>query len=179
MNKEDLFLCSLSTAICYGFKNKKETERMGIMKKYFVISMLMVIVLLCCSKSEAINWETDFEEASSSAKASGKYILLDFSGSDWCGWCIRLEKEVFSQDAFNDFAKENLVCVLVDFPSAKKQSEELKKQNQDLARKHNVRGYPTVIILSPDGKPVGKTGYLQGGPLEYTRHLKKILEDSK
>ncbi len=149
------------------------------MKKWFVISMLMVIVMLCCSKSEAINWETDFEKASSSAKASGKYILLDFSGSDWCGWCIRLEKEVFSQDAFNDFAKENLVCVIVDFPSAIKQSEELKKQNQDLARKYNVRGYPTIIILSPDGKSVGKTGYLQGGPWEYTRHLKKIIENSK
>ncbi len=149
------------------------------MKQYFVISMLMVIVMLCCSKSEAINWEKDFEKASSGAKASGKYMLLDFSGSDWCGWCIRLEKEVFSQNAFKDYAEENLVCVLVDFPSAKKQSEELKKQNQDLARKYGIKGYPTIIILSPDGKPVGKTGYLQGGPWEYARHLKKIIEDSK
>ncbi len=149
------------------------------MRKYFITIILIVIVMLCSSKSEAINWETDFEKASSGAKASGKYILLDFSGSDWCGWCIRLEKEVFSQDAFKDFAEENLVCVLVDFPRAKEQTEDLKQQNLDLARKHSIRGYPTIIILSPDGKPVGKTGYLQGGPWEYARHLKKIIDNYK
>ncbi len=149
------------------------------MKKYFVISILMVIVMLCCSKSEATNWETDFEKASTTAKASDKYMLLDFSGSDWCGWCIRLEKEVFSQDAFKDFAEKNLVCVLVDFPRAKVQTGELKQQNLDLARKYEIKGYPTIIVLSPDGKPVGKTGYLQGGPWEYARHLKKIIEDYK
>ena len=149
------------------------------MTKYFLTSILIVIVMLCSSKSEATNWETDFEKALSDAKTSGKYILLDFSGSDWCGWCIRLEKEVFSQDAFKDFAEENLVCVLVDFPRAKEQTEELKQQNLDLARKHSIRGYPTIIILSPDGKPVGKTGYQQGGPWEYARHLKEIIDDYK
>ncbi len=149
------------------------------MKKYFIASILALIVMLYCSKSEAISWETDFEKALATAKTSGKYILLDFSGSDWCGWCIRLEKEVFSQNAFKDFAEENLVCVLVDFPRAKEQTDQLKQQNLDLARKYSVRGYPTIIILSSDGKPVGKTGYLQGGPWEYARHLKKIIEDDK
>ena len=151
------------------------------MRKYFVTSILIliVIVMLCCSKSEATNWETDFEKALATAKASGKYMLLDFSGSDWCGWCIRLEKEVFSQDAFKDFAKENLVCVLVDFPRAKEQTDELKQQNLELARKYDIKGYPTIIILSPNGEPVGITGYLQGGPWEYARHLKKIIEDYK
>jgi len=149
------------------------------MRKYFVTSILILIVILCCSKSEATNWETDFEKALATAKASGKYMLLDFSGSDWCGWCIRLEKEVFSQDAFNDFAKENLVCVLVDFPRAKEQTDELKQQNLELARKYDIKGYPTIIILSPNGEPVGITGYLQGGPWEYARHLKKIIEDYK
>jgi len=149
------------------------------MRKYFVTSILILIVILCCSKSEATNWETDFEKALATAKASGKYMLLDFSGSDWCGWCIRLEKEVFSQDAFNDFAKENLVCVLVDFPRAKEQTDELKQQNLELARKYDIKGYPTIIILSPNGEPVGITGYLQGGPWEYVRHLKKIIEDYK
>ena len=149
------------------------------MRKCFVTIILIVIVMLCCSKSEATNWETDFEKASATAKASGKYMLLDFSGSDWCGWCIRLEKEVFSQDAFKDFAKENLVCVLVDFPRAKEQTDELKQQNLELARKYDIKGYPTIIILSPNGEPVGITGYLQGGPWEYARHLKKIIEDYK
>ncbi len=149
------------------------------MRKYFITSILLVMAVLYCTRTEASNWETDFKKASSIAKTSGKYLLLDFSGSDWCGWCIRLEKEVFSQDAFKDFAKENLVCVLVDFPSAKEQTKELKQQNQDLARKYKIKGYPTIIILSPDGKHVGKTGYLQGGPKEYARNLKKIIEDYK
>ncbi len=149
------------------------------MRKCFITSILIVIAMLYCSKTEATNWETDFKKASSAAKASGKYILLDFSGSDWCGWCIRLEKEVFSQDAFKDFAEKNLVCVLVDFPRAKEQTEELKKQNLNLERKYDIKGYPTIIILSPDGKPVAKTGYLQGGPWEYARHLKKIIGDYK
>mgnify|MGYP000232868317 CR=1 FL=1 len=92
------------------------------MKKYLITGILMVIVMMCCSRTEAIDWETDFKKASSAARDSGKYILLDFSGSDWCGWCIRLEKEVFSQDAFKDFAEKKLVCVLVDFPHAKKQT---------------------------------------------------------
>ncbi len=149
------------------------------MRRYLAIYILISIVMLYCLRVEALDWETDFKKTSAIAKASGKYMLLDFSGSDWCGWCIRLEKEVFSQDAFKDFAEENLVCVLLDFPRAKEQTEELKQQNLDLARKYGIKGYPTIIILSPVGEPVGKTGYLQGGPREYARHLKKIIEDYK
>ncbi len=149
------------------------------MRKYFITSILIVMAMLYCSKTEATNWETDLKKALSVSKDSGKYMLLDFSGSDWCGWCIRLEKEIFSQEAFKDFAEENLVCVLVDFPRAKEQSKKLKQQNVDLAQKYNVKGYPTIIILSPDGKLVGVTGYLQGGPWEYARHLKKIIGDYK
>ena len=147
------------------------------MRKYFATSILIVIATLYCFKTEATDWETDFKKASSSAKAAGKYILLDFSGSDWCVWCIRLEQEVFSQDAFKDFAKKNLVCVLIDFPRAIEQTEELRQQNLELEQKYEVMGYPSIVILSPDGNPVAKTGYLQGGPWEYTRHLKEIIED--
>jgi len=151
------------------------------MGKTFIASIIFTIItmLLCCSKTEAANWEIDFKKALSAAEASGKYLLLDFSGSDWCGWCMRLEEEVFSQEAFNDFAEKNLVCVLVDFPRAKEQTEELKRQNRDLARKYYIKGYPTIVILSPDGKAVGITGYLQGGPREYARHLEKIIGDYK
>ncbi len=141
--------------------------------------LIMRIVMLYCTNIEAKEWKTDFKNAASVAKASGKYMLLDFSGSDWCGWGKRLDKEVFSQDAFKEFVEENLVCVLIDYTREKKQPEELKQQNKDLARKYDINGYPTIIILSPDGKPVGKTGYLQGGPWEYARHLKKIIDAYK
>ena len=127
----------------------------------------------------ASEWETDFEKASKDAAKSGSYLLLDFSGSDWCGWCVRLEKEVFSKPEFKEFAKKNLVCVLLDFPRSKAQSKELKEQNTGLARKFEIRGYPTVLILAPDGSLVARTGYQQGGPAKYVQHLKGLIDEHK
>ncbi len=146
------------------------------MRRNLAIYLLIAIVMLYCTSAEASEWETDSKKALATAKASGKYIMLDFSGSDWCGWCIKLEKEVFSQDTFKDFAEKNLVCVLVDFPRKKKQTGEQKQQNGDLATKYRIQGYPTIIILSPDGEPVGMTGYLQGGSKKYAQHLNEIIE---
>jgi protein disulfide-isomerase len=150
------------------------------MKKYVTTSILIVmIVVLCCSITEASVWKIDFKRASISAKSSGKYVLLNFTGSDWCGWCKKLKKEVFSKNEFRSFASKNLVCVLVDFPRSKRQSVKQKQANEKLARKFGVRGYPTVIILSPDGRRVGKTGYRQGGAREYTKYLKQIIDKNK
>ncbi|MCP4414024.1 MAG: thioredoxin family protein [Gammaproteobacteria bacterium] len=147
------------------------------MRKYLITSMLMVIIVaLCCSVTEAKVWKTDFKRASSKAKSSGKYMLLNFSGSDWCGWCKKLDKEVFSKSTFKRFASKNLVCVLVDFPRSKRQSARQKQTNADLARRFGVRGYPTVLILGPDGRRVAKTGYRQGGAKEYTKYLKQIIK---
>jgi len=146
------------------------------MRRNLTIYILISIVMLYCTRVEALDWETDFKKALATAKASGKYIMLDFSGSDWCGWCKKLEKEVFSQDAFKDFTEKNLVCVLVDFPRRIEQTREQKQQNWNLATKYGIKGYPTIIILSPDGKPVGNTGYLHGGSRNYVQHLNEIIE---
>ncbi len=128
------------------------------------------------AQGATLGWETDFARASARAKESGKYMLLDFSGSDWCGWCVRLEKEVFSQDQFRSYAADNLVCVLLDFPRRKTQSSDLKKQNQELSKKYGVRGFPTVLVLSPDGRLVGTTGYRPGGAEAYVQHLKAMID---
>jgi thioredoxin-related protein len=117
---------------------------------------------------------TDFELAQTKAKEENKSLLLDFTGSDWCGWCIKLKDEVFSKSAFKDYAKESLVLVELDFPRNKKQSAEVKKQNEALAQKFGVRGFPTLILLSPEGELIGKTGYRQGGAEAYVEHLKEI-----
>ena len=101
---------------------------------------------------------------------------MDFSGSDWCGWCIKLHKEVLSQKAFLDYAKDNLVLVLIDFPRRKAQSPEEKRQNAALARQFNVRGYPTVLLISPEGKILAKTGYRRGGARAYVQYLKGVLK---
>lgn len=128
----------------------------------------------------ADGWETDFEKAKARAKTENKHILMDFSGSDWCGWCIRLDKEVFSQKAFQEYAEKNLVLVLVDFPRDKsKQSDELKKQNDALLKQFGVRGFPTVFILDSEGKALAKTGYQDGGAEAYVEHIKKLIAEAK
>lgn len=122
-----------------------------------------------------LTWETDFEAAQAKAKASGKPMLLDFTGSDWCGWCIRLDKEVFSKPEFAAFASQALVLVELDFPRGKPQSEAIKKQNEALAQKYGVRGFPTILLLSADGKLLAETGYQKGGAAKYVAHLKELL----
>jgi len=121
------------------------------------------------------NWVTDFEAAKKEAAERKVPILADFSGSDWCGWCIKLDSEVFSREDFQEYAKDNLVLFLADFPAAKPQPEELKKQNQGLAEKYAVRGFPTVLLLNSDGEVLLRTGYRRGGAAEYVKHLKEAL----
>ncbi len=127
------------------------------------------------AQGAGLTWETDFEAAKAKAKASGKPMLLDFTGSDWCGWCIRLKKEVFSQPEFAAFASKAFILVELDFPRGKPQSEAIKKQNEALAQKYGVRGFPTILLLSADGKKLAETGYMKGGPAKYVAHLKELL----
>jgi thioredoxin-related protein len=120
-------------------------------------------------------WITNLPAALKEARASGRKVLVDFSGSDWCGWCIKLDKEVFSKTAFKDFAKKNLVLVIIDFPRSKSQSSAVKAANRQLVQKYGVRGYPTVLLLDGHGKVLLKTGYRPGGPDGYISHLKPHL----
>jgi protein disulfide-isomerase len=92
-----------------------------------------------------------------------------------CGWCIKLDKEVFSQKAFKDYAASELILVEVDFPQGKEQSGALKAQNEALAKKYGIRGFPTIVLLSPEGELIGNTGYRPGGAEAYVAHLKKAL----
>jgi len=121
-------------------------------------------------------WETDIAVAKKRAKDEKKPMLLDFTGSDWCGWCMKLKKEVFDTPEFQKYAKEKLVLMEVDFPHGKKLSKEETEQNEKLAQEYNVGGFPTIILLSSKGAKVGQTGYQDGGPEKYIEHLKGILK---
>ncbi len=120
------------------------------------------------------NWQTDFPKAQSEAKSSKKLVLLDFTGSDWCGWCIKLNREVFSKSEFKEYASKNLVLVELDFPRMKSQSDSLKKQNEELASKFGIQGFPTIIVLNGDGKKVGELGYMEGGAPAFIAELEKL-----
>jgi thioredoxin-related protein len=154
----------------------------GLMKTLkWMIGAALAAGLLWTPDAEAAgeDWKTDFDAAMKKAKEDGKYVLVDFSGSDWCGWCIRLDREVFAKKEFKAYAKESLVLVLLDFPRRKAQSAEMKKQNRALLQKYGVRGFPTVLLLSPKGEIVLRTGYRRGGPEKYVEHLKDAIEKHK
>jgi len=146
---------------------------------FLSLALFSSLLISSPNATAAEGWETDFAAASKQAKADGKYMLLDFTGSDWCGWCIKLDREVFAKDEFKAFAKTDLVPVMLDFPRRKKLAPELAQQNRSLAAKYAVRGYPTILVLSPDGDLVQKTGYRRGGPEAYVTHLQQIITAHK
>ncbi len=124
-------------------------------------------------------WTEDYKAALKTAKEKNMPVLVNFTGSDWCGWCVRLDKEVFSRKDFQKYAKKNLILLKIDFPRSRKQSDELKKQNEKLAGKFGIRGFPTILILDEDGKVLAQTGYQPGGAKNYVKHLKKLIKDAK
>jgi thioredoxin-related protein len=121
-------------------------------------------------------WETDLDVAKKRAKDENKVILADFTGSDWCSWCIKLKKEVFDQDVFKSFAEKKLIMLEVDFPQAKKQSKSEKEQNAKLQKEFGISGYPTIILMDADGKKINQTGYQSGGPENYIKHIESLLK---
>ncbi|MFL2876445.1 MAG: thioredoxin family protein [Pontiellaceae bacterium] len=147
------------------------------MKKSIVLLGLCLSVLTGWS---AEGWMTDFEKAKKKAMNENKTLLIDFSGSDWCSWCIKLDEEVFQKDVWKAYAKEHLVQVLIDFPREKsEQSEALQRQNNELAKQYTVRGFPTVLLLNQEGTLIEKTGYKRGGAESYINHIKALIGDAK
>jgi len=131
----------------------------------------VVAVLTGATAFAAEGWGDNFEKAAAQAKAENKLLLLDFTGSDWCGWCIQLNKEVFSQPEFKDYAAKNLVLMEVDFPQIKPQSDALRSQNEKLQAQYGIQGYPTIVVLNSEGKKVGELGYQPGGPKAFIEAL--------
>jgi thioredoxin-related protein len=126
--------------------------------------------------NDVFKWETDLEVAKKRAKDENKEILADFTGSDWCGWCIKLKKEVFDQPEFKEYAKKHLVMLELDFPNQKKLPAKEVKQNAKLAEEFKVQGYPTILLMDAEGKEIARTGYQKGGPANYVEHLQGLLK---
>jgi protein disulfide-isomerase len=146
------------------------------MRKYiFILIGLFVLAAFALYANDSL-WYENFGQARVKAKETNKPMLLNFSGSDWCIWCKKLNSEVLSKSVFEEYAKDNLVLVSVDFPQFTSQSDDLKKQNQKLAQTYKIEGFPTVVLLSSDGEEIGRTGYQPGGPEKYIEHLKSILQ---
>jgi thioredoxin-related protein len=127
--------------------------------------------------AQGSDWQTDYEQALATAKAANKCVLLDFTGSDWCGPCIQMHKAVFSQAAFLNYAKTNLILVEVDYPQRKKLPEKVTQQNERLSHQYGIdnSGYPTVILLNPNGKILGQMeGYSGERPADIIGWIEKL-----
>lgn len=150
---------------------------------------IIILSLLCfgISFSQEITWHTDMNKASELSIKEKKPLLLFFTGSDWCGWCIRLQKEVLKTPEFEKWAKENVILVELDFPKRTPQDETIKAQNFHLQSLFKVRGYPTVWFVNPEKTEEGKinlnglgsTGYVAGGPEKWLTGANQIIGNKK
>ena len=142
--------------------------------------MRLLIALICClpmlGAADGM-WTEDFEAAKAKAKAEGKDLLIDFTGSDWCHWCVKLKEEVFDHDSFNKAASKHFVLVELDFPNKKPQDAKIKAQNQKLQQHYKISGYPTILLTDANGEVYGRTGYQKGGPEKYLEHLSALRAD--
>lgn len=120
-------------------------------------------------------WRTDYPGALKQAKAENKLVLLDFTGSDWCGWCIKFEQDVLSTPKFAAYAGQKLQLVRLDFPHRTPQAEDLRRANAALSQQFQVDGFPTFVLVNGDGRELGRqVGYLQGGPDAFIAELEQF-----
>jgi protein disulfide-isomerase len=145
------------------------------MRRLFFLLVLCTGVCLT-ARSENVEWFTDAQAAQAKAKAENKLVLLDFTGSDWCGWCKRLKKNVFDKPEFAEFAQSKLVLVEVDFPHNKTLPQAQQEANARLDKTYGIDSYPTIILLDPEGKQVGRMGFVFGGPSAFIAKLEKITK---
>jgi protein disulfide-isomerase len=144
-------------------------------KNFHAAFLACVLSLLAFSPARGeLNWLTDFEKAQEEARVGDKLLLINFTGSDWCPWCLRLQREVFSKPEFASYAKDHLVLLMADFPRAKAVSREVRRQNSQLAQRFRVEGFPTIVVLNGKGRQVGELGYVPGGASAFIAELKRL-----
>ncbi|QYK53137.1 MAG: redoxin domain-containing protein [Fimbriimonadaceae bacterium] len=137
-----------------------------------MISLLAATILFFPEPVVSIpGWSANWEAAKAQSLQTGKPILANFTGSDWCPYCIRLEEEVFTTEEFKSWAKEKVILLEVDFPQGKKLPEKITKQNEQLAREYGVSAFPSILFLDGNGDVLGNSGYLRDpGPKVWTQH---------
>jgi len=148
--------------------------------------MLFLMVGSMAVQAQEQTWYSDMQKAVEISKKTNKPLMLFFTGSDWCGWCMRLQKEVFKTPEFTQWAKDNVILVELDFPRRSPQQPEIQQQNQQLAQFFQITGYPTVWFVNANKKDkqisfdkLGQTGYVAGGPAAWLDGANKIIAAKK
>lgn len=125
--------------------------------------------------NQGIQWQTNYENALNQAKASGQPIILFFTGSDWCGWCNRLEEEVFDTAEFANLSGNKFIFLKIDYPLYTALSPQITAQNKQLKKRYDIKSFPTLVIIDPQEQQIGTTGYRAGGARQYATHLDKLI----
>jgi protein disulfide-isomerase len=153
------------------------------MKQLFVALLMAVAVTATAQEQQNLEWKTDLVSAVDKAIAEKKPVMLFFTGSDWCGWCKRLQAEVFQMPQFAEWAKKNVVLLELDFPRRTPLPQAQQEQNMSMQRMFEVRGYPTVWFVTPSKngteinfEKLGSTGYVQGGPDAWLAEADRIMK---
>jgi thioredoxin-related protein len=151
------------------------------MRKIYLI--LVFFIGLVSSQGQELVWQTDVNQAIAISNKTKKPMLLFFTGSDWCGWCIRLQKEVLLTPEFSKWAKDNVILVELDYPRRTPQTAEIKKQNSELQQIFGIQGFPTIYFANASKKEdkvnfegLGSTGYVAGGPVAWLAVANGILQ---
>ena len=157
------------------------------MRKIFILTFFIIGAFAV--EAQELNWHTDVREPIAINNKEKKPLMMFFTGSAWCGWCIRLQNEVLKTPEFQKWAKENVVLVELDYPKGAvqtPQTPEIINQNAELLQAFGVRGYPTVHFAtaeSKDGKVnfkgLGNTGYVAGGPTAWLAVADGIIKSQK
>jgi thioredoxin-related protein len=137
-------------------------------------NVVLMCLLLLVAGPQARAWMTDLKVAQDRAYAENRLVLLNFTGSDWCGWCIKLKNEVFNTPEFNAFAERHLMLVEVDFPKRKPLAPQQLAANKALGNRYGIQGYPTIVLLNSKGNEVGRLGYVQGGPKAFLAQVRQL-----
>ncbi|MGC1203339.1 MAG: thioredoxin family protein [Flavobacteriaceae bacterium] len=156
------------------------------MSRIQFIFFLSLVISMSSFSQEKLTWHTDMEKAIAIATKENKKMLLFFTGSDWCGWCKKLQNEVFKTSDFEKWANENVVLVELDFPKRTPQDINVRNQNSQLQQMFQVRGYPTIHFVKaekkPDGKTnlnnLGKTGFVRGGSSKWLTVANNIIKSN-
>ena len=148
--------------------------------KSSILTTTLAVLLLSFTQAFAktpAGWTDNYAKALEQARTEKKFVLLDFTGSDWCSWCIKLDKEVFDKAEFKTFAKDTLVLVKVDFPNAPL-AKKTQAQNEKLKDQFKADGYPTTVIVNAEGKEVWRhEGYLSGGPSAFIKAISPAIKN--
>jgi len=146
---------------------------MNVHKRRFWLQLIGLLLVTTIVRGE--QWQTDYEQALATAKGAKKCVLLNFMGSDWCPPCIAMHKTVFVKPAFLDFAQKNLTLIELDYPRRKQLPANVTEQNQRLLRQYEIEQLPTVVLLNPDGKILGKLeGYAGEGAEDVVAWVEKL-----